>query len=468
MADHRVTPGSRRATGFRTRAKAAAAAVGIAGLALTGAATLGMTPTLSASPQLLSTLHYLRGTNIAFVPSQEQFEDFISAVIDGTGVPAPDEPYQIVPYNAGFKPFSHGFIKDLTFDDSVAQGVSLLDGQNPAPGDIIFGFSQGAVAASIYKGTHTGNTYILTGNASRPNGGVMERFKGIHVPFLDVTFSGATPNNGDPTIDIALQYDGYADFPTYLGNPVALANAFAGVLFVHGNTQLTLTAADLEAAKNSGDSDYYQVDAATNTTYYVIKTYPVPLLFPVKNILPPKVLAALDAPLRKIIESAYDRGDYGTPTPARLFPPRPPRAGQVPAGATTASTESESASAVAEGVATVPSPQGAEPAVASAPAPVGSADSAPTAPRASGENGGEARPVKKFFDRVRARSARQHDSDGNGVDSRTADDTTNSDGTRHRQRSGERHGSSRPGSDSPAADTSSVARAGTAADAAAA
>lgn len=91
---------------------------------------------------------------------------------------------------------------------------------------------------------------------------------------------------------------------------------------VHGNTQFELTADDLIAARESGDSDYYQVDEDTNTTYYVVRTYPIPLLIPLDPFLPDAVIAALDAPLRKIIETAYDRSDYGTPTRATIFPRR--------------------------------------------------------------------------------------------------------------------------------------------------
>lgn len=303
-------------------AKAAVSAIGMAGVAVVGAALLGTAPTMSVSPQLLATLHYLRGTNIGYQPTQQEYEDFIGVVVNGTAAPEPDLPYEKVDYNAGFRPFSHGGFRDLTYDDSVAQGVANLGAAQPAPGDIIFGFSQGAVVASQYKADHTGNTYILVANPSRAGGGILERFEGLHIPFLDVTFSGATPDNGDYTIDVARQYDGWADFPTYLWNPVAIANAVAGMALVHGNTQFELTQADLEAARNSGDSDYYQFDAGSNTAYYVVKTYPIPLLIPLDPFLPDPVIAALDAPLRKFIETAYNRDDYSVPTRATLFPRR--------------------------------------------------------------------------------------------------------------------------------------------------
>lgn len=303
--------------------KAAVTAAATAGVALAGAAAIGVAPTLSVSPQLTASLHYVRGTNIGYLPSKQEFEHFIGVVIDGAEVTPPGSPYEQTLYNAGFWPFSHGGFADPSFNKAVRQGVESLDADQLVAGDVVFGFSQGAVVASGYKATHTGNTYLLVGNPSRPNGGIMQRFKGITIPIVDFTFSGATPDNGDLTYDVARQYDGWADFPTYLWNPIAVANAIVGILLVHGNTQLKLTAADLAAAKASGDPDYYQYDAVSNTHYYVVKTYPVPLLMPVAW-LPDPILAALDAPLRWFIELAYDRSDYSEPTRAKFFAPLKP------------------------------------------------------------------------------------------------------------------------------------------------
>ncbi len=184
--------------------KAAVSAVGTAGVALAGAAAIGVAPAVSVAPALTASLHYLRGTSIGYLPSEQMYQDFIGRVIDGAGVTPPDSPYQKVDYNGGFWPVSHGGFRDLTFNKSVRQGVGALEARDPAAGDVIFGFSQGAVVASQYKGAHTGNTYVLVANPNRPNGGVMQRFKGITVPIVDLTFDGATPNNGtSPTTSCA-------------------------------------------------------------------------------------------------------------------------------------------------------------------------------------------------------------------------------------------------------------------------
>ena len=80
MAKHRVgTRRRQRTQGAKNRSTGrlgGLAAAGAAGVALTGALALGAAPTLTSSPQLLAALHYLRGTNIGFIPSEQQYEDF--------------------------------------------------------------------------------------------------------------------------------------------------------------------------------------------------------------------------------------------------------------------------------------------------------------------------------------------------------------------------------------------------------
>lgn len=290
--------------------------------AVAAAMVVGLTPTVSSAPVLAAaSVDYLRGTNIGWTPTDAQYRQFIGQVLDGTGTPA-DTPTSAgyVPYNAGFWPVSNNYIFDLTWNKSVAQGVKNLEARNP-DGDVVFGLSQGAVVVSRYKAAHpegTGNTFVLVENPSRPNGGVLQRFAGLYIPGLDVSFTGATPDNGDTTVDVARQYDGWADFPTYPLNVLATVNAIMGMVLVHGQTQTELTAADIEAAK-AGGSMYYQQHG--DTTYYLIRTPLVPLLMPLKGIVPDPILGAIDPVLRTVIEMGYNRTDYSAPTRAQLFPP---------------------------------------------------------------------------------------------------------------------------------------------------
>ncbi|MBI3692325.1 MAG: PE-PPE domain-containing protein, partial [Mycolicibacterium aromaticivorans] len=269
-------------------------------VAVAAAVAVGLTPTVSSAPVLTAaTVDYLRGTNIGWTPTDQQYRDFISRVLDGTNTPAatPTSAGNIA-YNAGFWPVSNNYIFDKTWNQSVAQGVKNVEARDPQ-GDVIFGLSQGAVVLSRYKAAHpegTGNTFVLVENPSRPNGGILERFAGLYIPVLDISVSGATPDNGDTTVDVARQYDGWADFPTYPLNLLATVNAIMGMIYVHGQTQTELTAADIEAAK-AGGSAYYQQHG--DTTYYLIRTPLVPLLMPLKGIVPDPILGAIDPVLRK-------------------------------------------------------------------------------------------------------------------------------------------------------------------------
>jgi pimeloyl-ACP methyl ester carboxylesterase len=298
-----------------------AGAVGV--VAAAGAAVVGLTPTIAASPQLMADVYYLPGTKIGTVRTPEQSETFALNIAEAAGANHDPNDYQEVPYPASIWPFSTGGLSDPKWNDSVAQGLAALTADPPGSGDTIIGYSQGAVVATEYKRLHPNENinYVLVENPNRPNGGVLERFDGLTVPILDITFNGATPVNpasdtSGKTVDISRQYDGWSDFPAYPLNVLADANAIAGIVYLHGSTQdLPDTALDGLSTKGSM---YYQVHG--DTTYYLIPTDELPILMPFNGIVPDPVLKALDPPLRYLIELGYDRGDYSAPTPAGLVP----------------------------------------------------------------------------------------------------------------------------------------------------
>ncbi|HNM83703.1 MAG: PE-PPE domain-containing protein [Mycobacterium sp.] len=224
----------------------------------------------------------------------------------------------------------------MTFDASVAGGVANLKTcltaaskcpRNeafgiPASGDsfVVFGYSQsGRIVTDVKRdliGQYSGTgwqgapdaSFMVVGNPDRPNGGLLERFAGLWIPFADITFDGATPTNSCdregchlPTIDVAYQYDGFADFPSHPLNLLADLNAILG-LMNHGS----YPDHPLTEAVNQG--------TVGDTTYYMIPATTLPLLEPLKWLLPAPVMAALDVPLRTIIEMGYDRSaGAGTP-----------------------------------------------------------------------------------------------------------------------------------------------------------
>jgi hypothetical protein len=290
----------------------------VAGIAAASAAVLGPTPTVASSPALVATVHYLPGTKIGDFRAEPEYVKFANAMIAGSGVAGGTEDY--IDYPAGFWPVSIGGLTDPTYDNSVGIGLAKLTASHPGDGDVIFGYSQGAVVASKYKASdpNTNITYVLVENPNRPNGGILERFNGLYIPILGVSFNGAVVDNGAPTVDISRQYDGWSDFPTYPLNILATANAIAGIVYLHGNTQNFTDPAVLTDIKADGDPRYYQEHGST--TYYVIPTAQLPILMPLRGIVPDPILDALDTPLRAIIESGYDRTDYSAPTPLKVFP----------------------------------------------------------------------------------------------------------------------------------------------------
>lgn len=299
-----------------------ASAFGVAGLAAAGAAVVGLTPTLSASPQLLANqVYYLPGTKVGELRTDEQSRAFAAAMLAGSGGPVLDPgDVQVIDYPGGFWPVSAGGLNDPTYDESVAEGVADLDAKAPGQGDTVIGFSQGAVVATEYKRTPAGAglNYVLIENPNRPNGGILERFNGLHVPILDISFNGATPTQGGDTVDISRQYDGWSDFPAYPANLLATANAIAGIVYLHGDSQDLGPSSVSDIDTTHGNTMYYQTHG--DTTYYLIPTERLPILMPLEGIVPDPVLDAADAPLRELVELGYDRSDYSKPTPVGLGP----------------------------------------------------------------------------------------------------------------------------------------------------
>ena len=229
-----------------------------------------------------------------------------------------------------------------TFDESVNIGAANLNacltgaggcvahiypgGAGAADEFVVFGYSQSARVASIEKRNLIDQygadlnaapvvSFVLIGNPNRPNGGILERFNGLHIPILGVTFDGATPTNScDDTVchfataDISRQYDGWADFPVDPLNLLADANAVAGIAYLHpdyfGGTEV------------NGVTSYLYQGQVGDTNYYMIASARLPILTPLAQIgVPDPVLAALDAPLRVMVEWGYDRQTSpGTPT----------------------------------------------------------------------------------------------------------------------------------------------------------
>lgn len=228
---------------------------------------------------------------------------------------------------------------DMTFDESVAVGQANLNdclrgnactvtlapytetGSATVADNsyVVYAYSESSAVATQQKLALIAHPvpstvdFLMLANPNRPNGGILQRFVGLYIPILGVTFNGATPTfSPQPapltTVDIARQYDGWTDFPTNPLNLLSDSNALIGTILVHGN-YFGVGTPQLQGQ--------YQ-----DTTYYLIPTPVVPLLMPLTWVpLVGKPLAiALDPAMRVLIEMGYDRTiNPGQPTAARYF-----------------------------------------------------------------------------------------------------------------------------------------------------
>jgi hypothetical protein len=214
----------------------------------------------------------------------------------------------------------HSCITSTTCDYNEDLGSTA-----PSPSDsfVVFGYSQSSAIAMLEKralaaeyavGEGPDVTFVVIGNA-RPNGGLVGRdTEGIFTKLVlgiprDQLVTDPVPTDTQySTVDIALQYDLFADAPLNPLNLLAVLNAYMGVVQLHPNY------AD-HSLTESGVIDQGQYG---DTHYYMISTPVLPLLMPLQQFGPAGSIAAdvLDPVLRVMVESAYDRTiSPGVPTP---------------------------------------------------------------------------------------------------------------------------------------------------------
>lgn len=172
---------------------------------------------------------------------------------------------QYVPYNGGYagpaddRFYGVNYPATLPIDESVAEGRQpLIDTVAEArtavgaDGTIyIVSYSEGTIVAEKYKRELNadpvdpgGNIeFVFIASPTVPNGGIYARFPNLGpLSLLGFTSTGASaPTSYDQTF-LTIEYDPVGDFPAY-ANPLSLANAAAGFLYLHGDP--TPDAADL-------------------------------------------------------------------------------------------------------------------------------------------------------------------------------------------------------------------------------
>ncbi|MBI3690484.1 MAG: PE-PPE domain-containing protein, partial [Mycolicibacterium aromaticivorans] len=293
-----------------------------------------------------------------------------------------------VPYTAQFWPFPFagwGGLNGAKWNVSVASGVQSLNNQidaantaDPGGDIVIFGYSQGATVSNIVKrqlADANGGvipdqySFVFIGDPQRPNGGLFERLAWLGtVPVLDATFGQPAPTDTTVlpavnTTDIAFQYDGVADFPANPLNLLADLNALAGFWYVHGtylapkgndpSTALPYgyTIPELEAAMNCSQSPK-NCQTYNDTLYITIPAKTLPIMQPLLDIGAATGTTAIIKPFvdlispvtRVLIETGYDRSNYGQPTPFTgvAVPAAPSAPTSTPVSSLSAATTSES------------------------------------------------------------------------------------------------------------------------------
>ena len=236
-------------------------------------------------------------------------------------------------------------LTSLTFNKSIKVGYGLLDARvheslrdSPTTPLAVFGYSQSAIIAAVEKRTlaaeYAGSdlappvSFAMIGNPYRPNGGVLSRIPLLaHVltPWSEMT---STPTDTDfGTVDIARQYDVWADFPAYPLNLLSTVNAVFGLMnhwYLPESVNSLLTGLIPMVSIDPGSPDYLPgttLEHYGDTSYYFVPSENLPMFYPLRWIGLGPLVDVFEPLVRVFVELGYDRtASYGQVVRARLIP----------------------------------------------------------------------------------------------------------------------------------------------------
>lgn len=259
---------------------------------------------LVCAPAAWADVLYLGGTGQQGTPTQAQ----MTWLIDGNIVPT-DDPDELI--GVGYPAQLWPVVGTLSLDRSVRDGTNTLDAMIPGTeGPVtVVGVSQGAVvinyekrrlAAAAYPSG--GISFITIGDPTNSDGGILAKLAPVHIPLLDFTIP-PSPVDTYETTEIVREFDGLADWPDKPFNAVADLNALAGAIYIHPN----YGGLDLDDEDNV-------ITENGNTTHILVKTDDLPLTQVLRDVgVDDNVVDAIDKPLRKVINRAYDGPRPGKP-----------------------------------------------------------------------------------------------------------------------------------------------------------
>jgi hypothetical protein len=328
-----------------------------AGVAVVGASLVAVTPVAPPAYDVQVRAVLLTGSDSADSP----LGDGTALIVGPSGIPIPSQKYvdsfdqlyleprdftgtaQPLFTPEGFYPVTG--VKSLTVDASEAQGLKILDsaiqhqiaggGVNAENPVVVGGYSQSSQISALLmpqladQGVPSDDVhFVLLGDPSAPNGGLVERFdvpagSNPSIPSLGITFTGAEQSDLYPTDVYSLEYDGFADFPQYPIDFLSDLNALLGIFFEHlGYLGLT--------PEQINDATQLPTSAAdTLTNYYMIPADSLPLLDPLLllplgkplyDLLEPDISVLVNLGYGSITEG-WSPGDADVPTTFGLFPP---------------------------------------------------------------------------------------------------------------------------------------------------
>jgi hypothetical protein len=302
-----------------------ARSVGVGLLALMSVIALGLASTLTPAIQLLATTALIMSGTFTPTPPPA----FVDMAKNQFIVPThPFDAFdQFVPVTTPEQAWPVTGLFDLPFGTSVRIGLADLQAAMAEHGNddlVIFGHSQSSVISYLEKrrlaeqfpiGTPAPNIdFVTIGTLNLPNGGVMTRFWGLYLPFVDFYFNGPAPTDTQFDTDIITQrWDGFADFPIYPIVLPSVVNAVLGFFYVHEEY------ADVTLAP---DPSKHFVGKDGDTEYYFFETENLPLFGPLRSLGVPESLIDIVEPFATfIVELGYRRDiPPWVPSPARLIP----------------------------------------------------------------------------------------------------------------------------------------------------
>ena len=234
---------------------------------------------------------------------------------------------------------------DLTFDNSIWRGSELLDARvqeklqsSPQTPLAVFGYSQSAIIAAVEKrtlATEYANSdivapvsFVLMGNPYRPNGGFLSRIPLMARVLTSSTHMTSTPTDTPfMTVDIARQYDLWADFPTYPLNLLSDINSLFGGInhwYLPESVNPLLKGLVPTVSIDPASPDYLPTTTVASygdTTYYFVPSKNLPMFYPLRWIGLGPVVDVFEPLVRVFVELGYDRSlPAGQVVRARLLP----------------------------------------------------------------------------------------------------------------------------------------------------